>query len=333
MIRAEVEVDAVVDWYLATAYRRWEGPGVLPFFADRRRVGHFAVDLELLARNETATLFRLLVALAMYQSRRDVDIMAIQKAMPAHTVARLTSPTKLKMLTDTSKCAHLADARSLSTACDVARVPGRAEAACRSHPKLPCHVKDATTAIKRMGDMGKLPASAWLVLGEAGLPGALLDACDRESEPRRRAAYLVARLASIHRIGRKLASLYVSALSTPELYGLGPWHPLVDGSRLVVVDANVAAAVAMWRGPRALRTYDATTEWMTRISDVLSSRRRQFSRANSPRFVQQAIYTFRSRSNRQAAGDRCASQPCDSCPSRVCPFARRNSRGRARAAP
>jgi hypothetical protein len=322
VIRAVAEIDAVVDWYLATAYGRWEGPSVLPFFADPRRVGHYAVKLELLAGSEPATLFRLLVSLAMYQSRRDVDIMAIQKAMPAHTVASLTSPKKLKVLAQASKCEHLSNARSLTDGCDVMRSPNRAGATCTSHPRMACHVKDATVAIGRMGDMGKLPTSAWLVPGDGGLPDALSEICIHEDDPEVRAEDMVARLALIHRIGRKLASLYVSVLSTPALFGVAPWYPLVDGSRLVVVDANVAAAVAMWRGARAPRTCGATTKWLTRMADVLASTKRRPPHKNSPRFVQQAIYTFRSRSNRQAAGDRCATKPCGSCPSRVCPFIR-----------
>ena len=316
---AETEVEAVVDWYLKTAYGRWEGPGVTPFFADRSRVGHFAVELTLVERGDPATLFRLLVMIAMFQSRRDVDIMAILRGMPARTVADLTSPSRLRVLTDGSSCDHLRSSTALVNSCDVARA-GRS-ATCASRPELRCHVKEATSAIGRMGDMGKLPSSAWLTLGKAGVSGAVERACQDELSPPKRADQLVAELSRIHRIGRKLASLYVSALSTPELGVVAPWRPRIDGSRLVVVDGNVAAAVAIWRGPRARRTYDATATWISKVADTMERRRNPaLSPRLSPRFVQQAMYVFRSRFNRVAAHDGCATRRCSSCPSRVCPF-------------
>jgi hypothetical protein len=45
----------------------------------------------------------------------------------------------------------------------------------------------------------------------------------------------------------------------------------------------------------------------------------------SPRFVQQqALYVFRSRSNRTRHGNPCANAVCSVCPSRTCPFAARH---------
>ncbi len=318
-VTAAEEVEAIVDWYLDKAYRRWEGPNVTPFFADRQRVGHFAVDLDLLQRGEERALFRLLVALSMYQSRRDIDIMAIQRGMLMRTVDRMTSPSRLRVLVEQTRCPQLVDASTFGDSCDVARIPGRSGATCGTRPRLACHVKEATTAIGRMGDMGKLPTSAWLSLGGPGVRGALDQVCREERDPGTRAERLVERFVTIHRVGTKLASLFVSALSTPELNGIAPWHPTIDGAQLVVVDGNVSAAVAIWRGPRARRTYDATAKWIQQLAGEIQ-RRSPAGPRRSPRFVQQAIYVFRSRFNRVAAGDPCATRPCASCPSRVCPF-------------
>lgn len=312
----------MVGWYLETVYRRWEGPGITPFFADRLRVGHFAVDLDRLKRGDERALFGLLVAISMYQSRRDIDIMAIQRAMPRRSAIPLTLPSRLRMLVEHTPCPHLADAYTFQKSCDVSRMPDRAGATCGSRPRLVCHVKEATVAIGRMGDMGKLPTSAWLTLGKEGVRGAFEEACRHAPDPGARAERLVERFATIHRIGRKLASLFVSALSTPELNGVAPWHPAIDGAHLVVVDGNVATAVAIWRGPQDRRAYEATAKWVSNMAGRIEQRKNAAVPRMSPRFVQQAIYVFRSRFNRAVAGDPCATRPCQSCPSRVCPFRR-----------
>ena len=73
------EIERVVGWYLETAYGRWEGPGTIPYYADAARIGRFAVDLDALAARDADALFQLLITMGSYQSRRDVDIMAIQR--------------------------------------------------------------------------------------------------------------------------------------------------------------------------------------------------------------------------------------------------------------
>ena len=176
-------------------------------------------------------------------------------------------------------------------------------------------------AIGRMGDLGKMSTSAWLRLGGPGLGGWFDEACTVTADPHQRAAWLVARVATIYRIGQKLASMFVSALSVVELAGIAPWSPEVDGSRIVVVDANVVRAIRIWRRDRGARTYAASTSWLIAAADQIDlSQLRRDLPSRSPRFVQQAIFLFRSRSNRAALGDKCASRPCTACPSRVCPF-------------
>ena len=77
------EVREIVRWYLSNVYGAQEGPGRIPYFADPARVGAFAVDLDALRARDNAALFRLLVLMSLFQSRRDVDIMTSQRAMPA----------------------------------------------------------------------------------------------------------------------------------------------------------------------------------------------------------------------------------------------------------
>ena len=61
---------------------------------------------------------------------------------------------------------------------------GRAPRRC---PGTECHVKQATVVFNRMGDMGKLPTSAWLRLSKAGgIRKVLDDICGEETSPTRR---------------------------------------------------------------------------------------------------------------------------------------------------
>jgi hypothetical protein len=186
-------------------------------------------------------------------------------------------------------------------------------------------VKDSTVVFNRMGDMGKLPTSAWLRLWKAGgVREVLAEVCRDEASPTKRAELLVERFARVHRVGRKLATMFVSALSTPALApGLTPWFPDIDGNDLVVVDTNVARAVDALREPGAPRTYDARERWVREQAaqlDLLDFRA-DLPRY-SPRLVQQALYVFCSKSNRAARGDPCVDRvtPCGACSRPLCPF-------------
>jgi hypothetical protein len=316
------DLERIVAWYLATAFRRWEGPGVRPYYADPARVGRFAVDLDAVAARDPDALFQMLVTLAAYQSRRDVDIMAIQRAMPARQAAAMTSPRRLRLLVENASCRSLRDAYTFDHACDVRRDFALAHSTCDTHPRIACHVKDATSAIGRMGDLGKTPTSAWLHLGPAGLARWFADACTADRDPHARALNMIERVATIYRIGVKLASMFVSALSVPEMgIGVAAWSPELDGSRIVVVDANVGHAIRSWRRGRGADTYTANARWFVAAANEINlSRLRAGLPRSSPRFVQQAVYLFRSRANRSAHGDVCADAPCAACPSALCPF-------------
>lgn len=321
--RAVREIEAIVGWYLDQAYGQSEGPGLTPFFGDAARVGAFAVDLDRLRRRDDAALFRLLVLMSLYQSRRDVDIMAIQRTMARGAATALTSTTKLQVLVEDGRCDRLRSASAFDAGCDVRRDFARETAACGYRPRTACHVKAATLAIGRMGDMGMIPTSAWLHVGRVGLGQWFDEVCAATTAPTARAELMVDRLATIHRIGRKLATMYVSALSTPELSpGFAPWQPEIDGSRLVVIDANVGRVIDQLRRGRRPRTYQAMADWLIAVADRIDLRRlRADVPARSPRLVQQALYVFRSRSNRIEHGSDCKAAPCATCPSAACPFA------------
>jgi len=313
-------IRTIAQWYRETVYGRHEGPGTVPFYCDPTRVGPFAVDAADLARGDKDALFRLFVVLAMYQSRRDVDIMRRQRETPARDATGLVTARTLGRRIAASPCELLRSAESFDANCSVKRVFPSGRATCDHRPRTPCHVKDASRTIGRMGDLGKLPTSAWFHLGRGGgLPALYAEACATQPDPHARAQWLVGRLATVQRVGRKLATMFVSTVSTPELApGLSPWAPAVGGAELVVVDTNLMAAVDRLHPDLSPKTYGAYDAFVRLTAHAL---------ACSPRLLQQALYAFRSRSNRAARGDPCAAAPpCVSCVPAVCPFVESRSK-------
>lgn len=317
---------AVVRWYFDTVFGRFEGPAVLPFYCDEAKVGRFAVDPAQLAVGEEETLFRLFVGLAMFQARRDVLIMKQQRLMTGAEVASLSSVARLRSQIERSECRHLKGGADFEAGCSVRKLHGLVD--CDEHPGAPCHVKDATRSFRRMSDMGKLPTSAWLRVGVHGWAHLYTQALRADPRPDVRAEILVRSVGQVHRVGVKLATMFVSALSVPALApDRAPWFPEVDGSRLVVVDTHVARAIDLLAGPTASRTRVARVAWMRARAAEIDLGSFADVPSYSPRLVQQALYWFCSRSNRAARGDRCSvgrAASCSACVTELCPFVGNN---------
>jgi hypothetical protein len=318
-------VQRVVRWYFRTTLPASFGLAALPFYCDPARVGSFAVSPAELSRGDEAALFRLFIGLAMFQARRDVVIMAQQRTLRRPIVRQLTSLAALSVAVRRSDCTFLGSADALAD-CSVRKIHSQVD--CTTHRGAQCHVKEATAAFNRMSDMGKLPSSAWLqVWADGGLERTLQQVFAATSVPTLRGQLLVAKFGRVHRVGEKLAAMFVSALSTPALApGLTPWYPGVDGNELVVVDTHVARAADALRPVGAPRTYRARAQWVRSIAETIDLRafRRELPRY-SPRIVQEALYSFCSRSNRVAKADPCAlaPAPCRACAPQLCPFVRR----------
>ncbi len=321
-INAKDQLKAIVAWYFDHVYGRWEGSGVLPYYCDRSRVGSFAISPGALAAGRPSSLFRLFVMMALYQARRDVLVMALQRRLPGAVVEDLTSPSRLRRLVLACPCRETESASRFDSGC-VLRKRQRG-VSCDPHPRLTCHVKQASIALRRTADMGKLPTSAWLhLVRERGLARGYRSVLSAELDPFARADKLVNILMHVYRVGRKLATMYVSALSTPALApGLTPWFPAVDGARLVVVDTNVAQMIDLLAHQPGFTTYDQRARWIAAAADEVDLRRfRGDLPRRSPRLVQQALYSFRSKSNRTATVGRCSSRSkCERCPLRGCPY-------------
>lgn len=315
------ELRRAVAWYFkvhqAIAAKR-------PFYCDPNRVGAFAIAAEDLAAGRSTAIFRLFVTLSMYQALRDVVIMRQQRSLPRASMRVVADAGILQRSIARHACPALGSAETFEDRCDVSKLDEIVD--CGTCSGVSCHVKDATVVFNRMGDMGKLPTSAWLRLWkDGGIHRLLADVRREEAAPTSRAVLLVERFARVHRVGRKLATMFVSALSTPALApGLTPWFPDIDGNNLVVVDTNVARAVDALRESSAPRTYDARERWVRKQAAALDlSEFRPDLPRYSPRLVQQALYVFCSKSNRVAAGDECsrATEPCADCAPTLCPFA------------
>lgn len=285
----------VIAWYFDGRENRLDG---LPFYCDPDRIGAFAVVPNDLAAGDEGAIFRLFITLSMYQALRDVVIMRQQRSLPSAAVRVIADLGSVKRLIEENDCPSLLTAEAFEEGCDVAKV-GRV-VDCGRCTGARCHVKDATVAFNRMGDMGKLPTSAWLRLwADGGVRNVLSQVCGVEPSPAKRASVLVECFSKVHRVGRKLATMFVSALSTPALApGLTPWFPDIDGNQLVVVDTNVARAVDALREPGAPTTYDAREHWLRQQAARVDLREyRPDLQAYSPRLVQQALYAFCSKSN------------------------------------
>lgn len=327
MTPAESQLIATLRWYFA---RRCGGVRTVPFYCDVAQVGAFAVAPDELTVG-TDAIFRLFVTLSMYQALRDVTIMRQQRSLSLRSMRVVADVATVKRLISRHPCPTLGSVEAFEHGCDVAKDGDDID--CGPCPDVACHVKDATRVFNRMGDMGKLPTSAWLRLWRGGGVQALLEeVCREEPSPTKRAALLVERFAAVHRVGRKLATMFVSALSTPALApGLTPWFPDIDGNELVVVDTNVARAVDALRATGAAKTYDARERWVREQAARIDLRVFQPGLpAYAPRLVQEALYAFCSKSNRVARGEACAERgaPCATCAPTLCPFA---SSGESRA--
>lgn len=315
---------AVVRWYLDTHFRRPSDPGVVDMFCDPSRVGSFAVDRRALRAGDARALFRLLVATSMFQRRQDVQILRILRGIGAADAIEISDAARLLALVDDGACSHMRTTESLATTCDLDKDPGTREGCCHENPSVDCHMKRHTVLLKRYGHFGKVPTSIALMVRESGardLPELRRLVMQRERDPLRRAQALELELSRAWRVNQKIASMFLSMITNPDLSrGLVPWSRGVDWTYYVVVDSNVDLFLASI-GYRGMSSYDARREFirdLARRIDLTEFRARL--KPFNPRLVQQAMYLFMSAANRRAAETDCAHRapaPCETCPTAV----------------
>lgn len=139
-----------------------------------------------------------------------------------------------------------------------------------------------------------------------------------ERVPLLRAQALERELSRAWRVNQKIASMFLSSVSNPDLSrGLAPWARGVDWTYFVVIDSNVDLFLASI-GYGGTGTYDARRDFVRAIaSEIDLSELDSTLHAFNPRLVQQAMYLFMSAANRRAAEGDClhlAPSSCSTCP-------------------
>lgn len=324
---------AVVRWYLEHHFRRPSDPGVLEMFCDPSRVGAFAVDRRALRAGDGRALFRLLVATAMFQRRQDVQILRILQGMGASDADEISDAEQLLALVDDGGCAHMRTTLALAEQCDLAKDPRTRLGCCSANPKVACHLKRHTVLLKRYGHFGKVPTSIALMIREAGaedLSALRRLVMKRARDPLARAQELERELSRAWRVNQKIASMFLSMVTNPDLSrGLAPWSRGIDWTYYVVIDSNVDLFLASI-GYQGNGTYEARRDFLRDLARGIDLT--EFDSAlqrYNPRLVQQAMYLFMSTANRRAAAVDClhlAPTVCATCPRAVrsrCPAAPR----------
>lgn len=323
--RAQVrDTRAVVQWYLRHYFRKPYEPGTVAMFMDPARVGHFAVERDELKRGEPSALFRLLVATTMFQRRQDVQIMRVLRGISAGDAHELTTAGVLRHLaTERAGCERARTNPDLLGRCDLAKDPA-GQGTCGEAPNADCYLKRHTVLLKRYGHFGKVPTSIAHAVAESGARD-LRDLRRRVLRttrcPGERARLLETHLSTAWRVSTKIACLFLSAVSNPDLSkGTAPWARGVDWTRFVVIDSNVDLFLSEV-GYSGTGVYDARREFVCSLARrIRLDELRPTLRRYNPRLVQQALYVFMSKSNRRSIAQDCgtgAPSVCQSCPQSV----------------
>ncbi len=310
---------AVVRWYFETHHGRGEDLGSAAMYCDRARVGHFAVNPADLAAGRPAALFRVLIATTLFQRRQDRQVLRILQGIARDDAVELSSARRLIALVDACECPYARTVAALEERCDLTKSAGRGT--CKANRRVACHMKRHTVQLKRYGHFGKVPSSAALVLREAGardLRALRARVLAATASPQDRAVALERVLMRAWRVSDKIAAMFLSAISNPDLSpGLAPWSEGIDWTRYVLVDSNVDLFLASirYRGPAS---YDARREFVQALARRIDLQAyRPGFHAYNPRLVQQAMYMFMSRTNRIATTSDCSHHGPGAC--RACP--------------
>lgn len=310
-----------MEWYIERHYDTPHDPGVPAMFCDPAYVGPFALDSAAFAAGDGPTLFRLLVATTMFQRRQDQQILRILRGMHPDIAAEVTDANRLRVLADESPCAHLKSTITLHGDCDLTKDEQTGLGICHQAPAVACHLKQHTVVLKRYGHFGKVPTSAALMLRESGatdLPSLRTLIMRQERTRLGRAVALETALSRAWRINQKIASMFLSAVTNPDLPPrTAPWQAGIDWTYFVVVDSNVDLFLTSL-GYSGGSSYDARRAFVRALAEQINLRALDHRlHAMNPRLVQQALYLFMSSTNRQAALSDCmhlGSATCQRCP-------------------
>ncbi len=333
--------EAVARWYVATHHGTSDDQGVTQTFSDPRRVGAFAIDPHAVASRDGAQLFRLLVAVAMFQRRQDNQITRILRGMTPADAAELSSLPALLSLVDACACEHARSLDGLLTRCDLTKTLRTKRGTCRANPRVDCYMKRHTVLLRRYGHFGKVPTSISLVVRESGSRdiAELLDVATRSaSNPEARARAMIEALSRAWRVSEKISSMFLSMVWNPDVTPGATARRDIDWRHFIVIDSNTDAFLAAigYQGPRS---YEARRRFIRALSSRIDLKQmRPALRRDNPRIVQQAMYLFMSVTNRRSILGDCmhvGPSACAECPkvvSLLCPV-RRSARDDRRRLP
>lgn len=311
---------AVVRWYLGLYHGTAHDLGGPATFVDRARVGAFAVSPAAFERGEPRALFKLLIAMTLFQRRQDQQVFRILRGMTPGDVRQVADARSLEDARFRTRCEMLRTSRALHESCDLSKVLGEPLGRCGVHPRTPCHLKQHTVLLKRYGHFGKVPTSAVLMLSEMGVCDlrALRErALSQADDPEVRAELLEAALTRVWRVNRKISAMFLSAVCNPDLGRFrAPWCEGIAWTRFVAIDSNTDLFLSSigYAGPG---TYNARLDFIRAISRRIDLARLDSRlHAFNPRIVQQAMYMFMSRTNRAATVLDCCTLTanCQACP-------------------
>lgn len=319
-----------VKWYLQHHHGTSGDPGTQQMYFDPQRVGLLAVRPEELRLGKPAALFRVLVATAMFQRQRDAQVIRILRDLPPATAREIGSLARLEGLAEKSPCPHLGSNATLISKCDLSKSPATRRGECASHPDLACHLKRHTEALRRYGHFGKVPTSIALAIGAAGardLRALYRQVLRAAASPLDASLRLEASLSGAWRVNQKIACMFLSVVSNPDLGGgATPWSAGLDWNHFVVVDSNVDLFLNRI-GYAGNKTYEARRSFVQALARRvdLSELKPGLAEYNA-RLVQQALYLFMSASNRRLMPNDCShlgADSCDKCPGplrTICPL-------------
>lgn len=319
---------AVVRWYLQNYRGTTADLGLLPMYFSESFVGAFSVTPRDVRRGEPTALFRMLVVTTMFQRLRDALVFKILRGISTADAHDLTTQAQLLEDARACGCPHLANAAVLAEHCDLTKKNGKG--ICAAEPTRACPLKTHTVLLKRYGHFGKMPTSAALAVHEHGgnLRDLVRSVCSASKEHSARAELMLERLKTVWRISDKIGSMFLSALTNPDLNGgIAPWSKQLDGSHFVVVDSNVDLFLAAV-GYRGTGTYSARRAFVQALAKEIDLREFDSHLTGyNPRLIQQAMYIFMGRSNRRENPLDCSftAGACVTCPKQVrniCPLRR-----------
>ena len=310
----------VTRWYLNHYFRTPADIGLPRMFCDPEMVGYFAVDGAQLARGDGAALFKLLVTMTMFQRRSDAQIMRVLRGISREDADELTDMSGLLTRAAEVPCEHLLSTVTLKEGCDLSKDKETKLGVCSRHPDFDCYLKRHTTLLKRYGHFGKVPTSAALMVrdnGASSLANLKTQIWREARSPLTRAGRLIAALSMSWRVSEKIASMFLSAVTNPDLSsGLSPWSDGVKWTEYIVIDSNVDLYLRGigYPGPW---TYRARREFIQQLAQrvPLDQLENKLHRYN-PRLVQQALYMFKSALNRRGNQSDCSHRrpkACTSC--------------------